>query len=214
MPTPRSLEQHAYRLPTADPATGAGRGASTVLRRTRHSLPRWCFALAIGSLGLAACGGGSDAATWATDAGAPVPAASGEPVLTITGDVGRPNTGADVALDLEGLEAIGTVQRGVFEPFLEVTLDVTGVPIERLFAAAGIDPDATVEMVALDDYVVTFRASELADERPLLATRVGGRPIAVSDGGPIRLVFPDADGPFGRDTNRWIWSIERMEVRR
>jgi hypothetical protein len=47
----------------------------------------------------------------------------------------------------------------------------------------------------------------------LLATRSGGAAIAISDGGPARIVFLSDDG-LGANSDNWIWSVTRIEVKR
>jgi hypothetical protein len=143
---------------------------------------------------------------------APLPAPVGDVVLTIRGDVTQPNDVDSVRTDLAGLEGLGVVSATVHEPFLGEDVDVAGVPVATLLAAAGVAPDAPTTWTALDDYQVRFVAGDLAAEGALLATRVDGRAIAIEDGGPIRILFPDDDGPIGRDSNQWIWSIAHIEV--
>jgi hypothetical protein len=143
---------------------------------------------------------------------APLAIPTGAVVLTIDGQVGRPNVGDRVEVDLDGIERLGTVDVTVFEPFVNRDLEMSGVPIGVLLAAAGIDNAADLMWTALDDYQVTFNGGAAARENAILATRVDGAPISIADGGPIRIVFPDADGPLGRDSNQWIWSIQSISV--
>jgi DMSO/TMAO reductase YedYZ molybdopterin-dependent catalytic subunit len=100
----------------------------------------------------------------------------------------------------------------VFEPFVNRDFEMSGVPIAMLLAAAGVDMGADLLWTGLDDYQVTFTGAAAALENAMLATRVNGQPISIADGGPTRLVFPDADGRLGRDSNQWIWSIESVSV--
>ena len=89
---------------------------------------------------------------------------------------------------------------------------MSGVPLAVFLTAAGIDTGDDLVWTALDDYEVTFTGEQAAREDAMLATRLDGKPISVADGGPTRLVFPDADGPLGRDSNQWIWSIKSVSV--
>jgi len=133
-------------------------------------------------------------------------------VLTIEGRVGQPNVGDHIEVDLEGIERLGIVEFTVFEPFLNRDLEMSGVPLAMLLAAAGVDAEAELVWTALDDYQVTFSGVAAASENAMLATRVDGEPISVADGGPTRIVFPKSDGPLGRDSDQWIWSIESVSV--
>lgn len=121
--------------------------------------------------------------------------------------------GDHVELDLAGIERLGTVDVMVFEPFLNRDLEMSGVPVAMLLAAAGVAAEADLVWTALDDYQATFSGAAAAREDAILATRVDGEPISIAAGGPIRIVFPDSDGPLGRDASQWIWSIENVSVK-
>ncbi len=158
---------------------------------------------------LAGCSSSSEAAAVVdTDesAAAPLPAPTGEVVLTVAGAEGV------VDADLAGIEGLGTVTTKVYEPFIEADVEFTGVPVDVVLAAAGVPLDAPLTWVALDDYEVSFTRAAAAAEGALLATRQDGAPIPVADGGPIRVVFPQPDAPLARDLNLWIWSARRVEV--
>jgi len=185
-------------------ASGRGR-ASLSSRSRRRALP-----CALAFIVLASC-----ASARTADPPSPVEPLripTGAVVLTIEGRVGQPNVGDHVEVDLDGIERLGTVDFTVFEPFVNRELEMSGVPIATLLTAAGIDTGADLVWTALDDYQVTFSGGAAARENAILATRVDGEPISIADGGPIRIVFPDSDGPLGRDSNQWIWSIERVSV--
>lgn len=179
-----------------------------ISRWSRSRLRAWSCALAF--IVLASC-----ASEQTADAPSSVDALrtpTGAVVLTIEGRVGQPNVGDHVEVDLDGIERLGTVDFTVFEPFVNRDLEMTGVPVAMLLTAAGVDAGADLVWTALDDYQVTFTGGAAARENAMLATRMDGEPISIADGGPIRIVFPDSDGPLGRDSNQWIWSIESVSV--
>jgi len=178
-------------------------------RRSRRSRLRALPGL-LALVVLASCG--SEPKTEAPSAVEPLLAPTGAVVLTIDGRVGQPNVGDHVEVDLAGIERLGTVDFTVFEPFLNRDLEMSGVPLATLLSAAGIDTGADLVWTGLDDYQVTFSGGAAARENAMLATRVDGQPISIADGGPTRIVFPDTDGPLGRDSNQWIWSIESVSV--
>ena len=66
-------------------------------------------------------------------------------------------------------------------------------------------------MHALDDYHVTLPLAQLAASGAVLATRSGGRAIAIDEGGPVRLVFPGGTR-LGRNSDNWIWSVDWIRV--
>ena len=161
----------------------------------------------------AACGGSTtDPGVERSVSAAPVAPPTGEVVLTISGDDARSNVGDQVQMDLEGLEALGVVTETIFEPFVSEEVVMTGVPLVDVLRAAGIGEDTPLVWTALDDYQVSYTLGELMADDGLLATRLDGEPIPVSSGGPIRVVFRNLDGPIGRNTNQWIWSLATIEA--
>ncbi len=143
---------------------------------------------------------------------AALPVAIDEIVLVVSGQIGQPNLGNEVHADVAGIESLGIVTATVYEPFVSAEVEFTGVPLDTVLAAIGVEDDAPLTWTALDEYQVNFSRGDVAGEAPILATRQNGQPIPVEDGGPIRIVFPDDSGPIGRDTNQWIWSLTRLEV--
>lgn len=125
--------------------------------------------------------------------------------LVIDGRVARP-----VELDLEGVRALGEVER-------EVTLDCTGgwyttqrwggVPVAALLELAG--PDAGAASVDFESVTGFSRRFSMAEARgALLALGVAGQPLTHGHGAPARLVMPDHRG-FD-----WVKWVRRIRVHR
>jgi hypothetical protein len=147
-----------------------------------------------------------------TVAPTPVPAPAGKPVLTLTGLLGNHNRGANLLFDQRTLDAMATQTQTFTEPFAKKDISFTGIPMSVLLSRAGIPPTAKgVRVHAIDDYKVTFKLADLMAPGVLLATKAGGAPIPVADGGPIRLVFPP-DSAVGKNRDIWIWSIDSMTI--
>ncbi len=174
----------------------------------RHRLPVF---IAIASALLAACGGGPDSLPMEATEIDPFSAGSISVIRGAAGARYGPDAIGGVIL-VEPIESLGLTTVTVHEPFLNMELEITGVPIDDLLAAAGVDPDATLTWTALDDYEVHFSRREVAAEEAILATRIDNAPIELADGGPIRIIFTDPDGMLGRDTNQWIWNLYEIEV--
>lgn len=135
-----------------------------------------------------------------------VAAATGDIVLTVADD------GVSVEFDIQALEALGAEPIQVDDPFVNRTLDFDAVPLVVVLAAAGIGPNDALTWRALDDYEVYFSGADLLEDQAFLAIRQDDDLIEIADGGPVRVVFGSLDGPLGRDTNQWIWSLDRIEV--
>lgn len=159
---------------------------------------------------LVACGRGGDetgeaALPAAFDQGVPEP--TGEVVLTITTD------GTTYDWDLATLGQLEQHDLTIVEPFLDVEHTYTGPLWRDVLRASGVDVDADreVELVALDDYVAEIPTDADTLDGVLLAHLEDGEPIAVADGGPIRLIFP-LENPAAENVNNWIWSIRTARV--
>lgn len=137
-----------------------------------------------------------------------VPAPTGEVVLTVTGDAGP------VDWDVQTLALLDQQSLTIVEPFLQEEHTYTGPLWRDVLRASGVDVDAgsVVQLVALDDYVAEIATDAATLDGVVLAHLDDGEEIAVADGGPIRLVWPDDND--GRDNaNNWIWSIRTARVR-
>ena len=130
-----------------------------------------------------------------------MPAPTGDVVLTV-----NRGKGDDVVFDLATLESIGLVEGELFEPFFEERQTFRGVELSAVLSAAGVPSSADVHLVALDDYAIDLSASDIEQGGILVATSVDGERIAISNGGPIRVVFLD-EAKLGQDTDLWIWSL-------
>ncbi len=168
-------------------------------------------ALLLCLLAATACAGGA-----AEGERAELPGAFDDGVPTVTGDVVLTVTDAtDAAVDwdLDTLAMLEQQQLTIVEPFIEEEHTYTGPLWADVLRASGIDLDAdhTIELVALDDYVAEIPTDAETLDRAVLAHLVDGDPIAIEDGGPIRLVYPP-DNPASENANNWIWSIRTARV--
>lgn len=128
-----------------------------------------------------------------------------DPVLTV-----RDRDGSTIAeLDLDTIEAMGTVRATIHEPWFKHDVEFEGVWLTDVLAVLDIEGD--IDLIALDDYLVEMPVDAIRSGDALLATRADGAPIGIDDGGPTRIVFLDPDGP-GEDHYLWIWSIDAIAV--
>lgn len=147
----------------------------------------------------------------------PAPTPSQAPILTVSGRISLPNQASSVALDMPTLESLGLVKYKVFDPWLNVENEYTGILLSDLLQTVGAEPNAsTIHFTALDDYAVDIKMSDVRKWPILLATRTNGNYMSVADKGPTRIVFPthaysDIDQLLYKDL--WVWQIKTMEVR-
>jgi DMSO/TMAO reductase YedYZ molybdopterin-dependent catalytic subunit len=110
-------------------------------------------------------------------------------------------------LDLEALEALGTVER-------DATLDCTsgwvmttrwrGTPLRAVLDTAGMDPSARlVHVRSVTGWSATLERTDL--DEAILATHVADQRLPAANGAPCRLVAP---GHRGLDWIKWVSRIE------
>ena len=145
--------------------------------------------------------------TAAADANLVLKAAGSKPIVVFKGLV---NGGRPVRADLASFDALPTQTLTVVEPFVKKSMRFDGVGFADLLSAVRAT-GTSLTVHAADDYEVTFDAATLRNEGALLATHVGGRPIEVTAGGPVRIVFP-ASSKTGKDTDVWVWSVDQILV--
>jgi hypothetical protein len=136
------------------------------------------------------------------------PPAADEPVL-----VAVDGKGAETSLTLDQMQALGTEEIQINEPFVKSCQTFTAVPLEAVLKAADIPTNSgTLSTVALNDYVYDGSIPELVQGGALIAIQRAGQEIPVDQGGPIRIIFPD-DSPMASNLDAWNWSLIRMEAK-
>ena len=82
-----------------------------------------------------------------------------------------------------------------------------------MIAAVGAT-GSSVNMTALDDYVISMPTADVNDDGPMLAYLIDGKPMSVRDKGPIWLLYPydeNADYRTEESYSRSIWQLVRVE---
>lgn len=128
-----------------------------------------------------------------------------EPILSIV------NRGEALSLSLDDLREFDQVKETVFEPFVKAEMTFVGVTMADLFEAAGIESSDEVFTVALNEYVYTNFAQEFVGTDAFVAYEQDGGPIAMDQGGPLRIIVPN-DRPLTDSLEVWNWSLAEIRV--
>lgn len=156
---------------------------------------------------------------------------SGPAILTVTGDLGRPNRGpfdpaidkffgynedefaAATSFDYEMLERLDIVKVRADFPMGGNEHVFEGPTLASVLDAAGAKGE-TLVLKALDGYAIEVPVSELLRKGAVLALRRDGKALGIGDFGPVHLVFPRAEREDLKTMNddHWIWSIYHIRV--
>lgn len=82
----------------------------------------------------------------------------------------------------------------------------TGVPLKTLLDEAGLKPGAqAVYMEAADGFYETISVQEAMDQRVLMVYAMGGEPLPIEHGFPLRIYIP---GHYGMKQPKWITHMQ------
>jgi len=161
----------------------------------------------------------------ATDAPMSQAAATSTPTPSATNPYGGfpvdPPADTEVILTVKGsktlnytmpqLKKLEQFEATLDEPFVHKTQKFQGVALETLFRAAGIQPTDKISTIALNDYKYVDTAENFTASRGFLALSRDGGLIAMDQGGPVRIVFPDGE-KYSTFLDAWNWSLRTLEV--
>jgi len=140
-------------------------------------------------------------------------APSGAVILTVSGMFTATNAEGTLMLDQAQLAALPQISFATATPWTEGTPRFQGVLVKDLIAAIGAT-GGTITLTALNDYQITMPVADVADDGPLLAYLLDGKPMSLRDKGPVWLVFPyDANADYRTEQTyaRSIWQLDRIE---
>jgi hypothetical protein len=143
---------------------------------------------------------------------------TGKVVLTVKGNVAKPNNGAVAEFDMQMLEKLPQVEHTVDTPWYPRKVTFRGPLLRDVLAAAGATagPTKTINAVAINDYAVAIPFSDAAQHDVILAVQMNGKAMSPRDKGPIFVVYP-----YGKFTaaevkvyhDRSAWQLDKLEVK-
>ena len=144
----------------------------------------------------------------------PLPAPSGDVILTVRGQISQTNHNTDASLDRGLIEQIGvrTIHTGTI--WTEGTIEFRGVDLSRLLVRLGAH-GSKLRLTALNDYSVDLPMSDAVDGGPMLAFQMNGRDLSARDKGPLWMIYPfDPEPAYKNEVNyaRSIWQLTMIEV--
>jgi hypothetical protein len=170
---------------------------------TMHFVRRLACAGAV----LLACGAAAAVAD-------PLPAPTGEPILTVSGSIANTNDGTMAVFDREMLESVGTVTFSTMTPWYDHVVEFEGVPLATLLQYVGA-AGTEVTAIALNDYSSTIPVSDFEEFGVILAMKRDGEIMPVRDKGPLFIVYPYDSDPALRNEqyySRSVWQVKALDI--
>jgi hypothetical protein len=144
-----------------------------------------------------------------------LPTPSGKPILSVSGNITRTNSGPEALFDRDMLEALGTVGFETVTPWDKQPVRFEGVPLARLLDRLGTS-GTRVTAVALNDYSAELPIEDIRKYEVILALKQNGEYMPVRGKGPLFIVYNfDADPELKNQKfySRCVWQVARLEVR-
>ena len=144
-----------------------------------------------------------------------IPAPTGKPILTISGDISEKNAGDTAQFDRDMLEKLGLVTIETTTPWYQGAMKFEGVPMDKLMADVGAKGQRVVAY-ALNDYTTEIPMEDFTKHHAILALKRNGEYMPVRDKGPLFVVYPyDSDPELKSQTfySRSAWQVARLVVK-
>ena len=138
-----------------------------------------------------------------------------KPILTVSGQISKPNGDGVVQFDREALEKLGLVTIETTTPWYKGTVKFEGVPLHKLMQSVGATGQR-VTAVALNDYSSDLPIEDFAKYNVILALKRDGEYMPVRDKGPLFIVYPYDNSPELRSQkfySRSVWQVSRLIVK-
>jgi len=142
-------------------------------------------------------------------------ARSGKVVLSITGNVSRPNAGANADFDMAMLEKLPQHSFTTMTPWYPEPKTFTGPLLRDVLAAAGAK-GSLLRAVALNDYKTEIPAEDANQYDMIVARLLDGKPMLTREKGPLFIVYPFDSKASLRTApfySRSAWQLRALDVR-
>ncbi|MGI3903363.1 MAG: molybdopterin-dependent oxidoreductase [Janthinobacterium lividum] len=142
-----------------------------------------------------------------------LPAPKGKVVLTLSGPLTETNGPGVATFDMEMLDALPQHTIVTTSPWYKTPAEFRGPLLEDVLARIGARGHAVMAH-AINDYDVEIPAED-ASRGLVLATRRDGKPMPLSDKGPIFAMYPFDSNPDLKKQvyfSRCVWELESLIV--
>ena len=156
--------------------------------------------------------GAFSASAWAQNA--PLTTPQGKVVLTVTGNITKPNAGKQAVFDLKMIEALPQHSFTTQTPWYSTPVKFTGPKLADVLAAVGAQ-GKDIQAVAINNYQITIPMSDAQRYPVVMAWKINDQPIPVRAKGPLFIAFPydnDAALRTAQYYERSIWQLKQLNI--
>lgn len=156
--------------------------------------------------------GAFSASAWAQSA--PLATPQGKVVLTVTGNITKPNAGKQAVFDLKMIEALPQHSFTTQTPWYSTPVKFTGPKLADVLAAVGAQ-GKDIQAVAINNYQITIPMSDAQRYPVVMAWKINDQPIPVRAKGPLFIAFPydnDAALRTAQYYERSIWQLKQLNI--
>jgi hypothetical protein len=136
----------------------------------------------------------------------------GDALLTVSGELGKTNSGDTFVLDQAFFDA-NSVERTMDDPWMGDGLVYKGVLIRDLLTAMKVpDSATTITVIATDGMSLDIAIADAKAWDIMLAHWVGGELLTTDNGGPVKIAFP-AEARATYLDEQWMWWLTTAKVK-
>ncbi len=137
-----------------------------------------------------------------------------QPMLRVSGVIGRDRSGKSVEYDAASFDSLPQSSFVTATPWNDAPVEYRGVKARDLFEAVDVHGE-NLQLIALNDYVVEAKIADIVAGDGLFATHQDGVAMPISDKGPIFLLFPFDPRPELKHQSyysRSVWQLAEIVV--
>jgi hypothetical protein len=152
------------------------------------------------------------AKTQARDGKLPPP--TGEPILTVEGNIQVTNGDGKARFDRAMLEEFGMSSVETTTPWFDRSMVFEGILVDRIMKRVGANGTEVVA-IALNDYRTTIPLKDFEDFAVILALKRNNEYMTVKDKGPLFIIYPYDSDPELKSQKyyaRSVWQLSRLIV--
>ncbi len=152
------------------------------------------------------------ASAWAQSA--PLAAPTGPVVLTVTGNITKPNAGKQAVFDLTMIASLPQHSFTTQTPWYSTPVKFTGPKLSDVLAAVGAQ-GKEIQAVALNNYQITIPVTDTQRYPVVMAWKINDQPIPIRAKGPLFIAYPyDTDAALrtAQYHERSIWQLKQLNI--